>query len=102
MKKEKYILILKSIIELYYWFYKKFLSVDEAFDEVIKDPRDYYLWNSWIQEQKPKRFKWRVARFINQNVLWYRSSCTSQATNEAGNTQRRAKADNTRTSWFTM
>lgn len=102
MNKTKLILMLKYFIESLYWFYKKFLSNDEAFDEIINDPRDYKLGNDWIQEQKPSKFIIKVARFVNQNVFWYKSSCTSQWTNEAANTQRKLKADDTRTSWFDM
>lgn len=102
MKKTEYILMLKYIIESIYWFYKKFLSKDEAFDEIIKDPRDYYLGNAWIQEQKPSKFLMKVKRFINQNVIWYKSSCTAQATSEAWNTQRKLKADKNTHSWFNL
>lgn len=101
MKNEKLILMLKYIIEFLYWFYKKFLTDDEAFDEVVKDPRDYKL-SGDFGETKPNQFKYDVLRYINQNKTWYKSSCTAQATTEASNTIRKYKSDQVINSWFDL
>lgn len=92
---------IKKIVEFIYWLYQLYLTKNEAFDELIEDSRDYELLGNAIDPNMPKKFIFEPRKFVNQNVDWYKMSCTAQATCEASNTIRKIKADKTNNSWFT-
>lgn len=66
-----------------------------AFDEISKDSRDW-VGNYWIQFQiheLPDEFVIDDWIYVSQNILWYKMSCSAQATVNAANWSRKIRLD---------
>lgn len=80
--------MLKYVIEAIYWFYQKFLTNNEAFDEVVKDERDYELDElAGSNINLPEEFNYNPYNITDQRKDGYRMSCTAQSVAGAANTQ---------------
>ncbi len=86
---------IKKIIEALYWLYKFYITNDEAFDEIVKDPRDYESLAWWETKGLPQRFEYKPYLVTDQRKDWYRMSCTSQWTAGAINTSTKYKKGKT-------
>lgn len=99
------LLSIKHIIDFISNIKAKYFEKDTlAYDEYIKDYRDYEL--AWEDSSEviifPDEFEYIPREIFNQNIEWYRSSCTAQWTWWASDTIRKYKADKTRISPFVL
>lgn len=94
--------LLKQSIDFLWNIKARYFEKDTlAYDEIVKDIRDYELmWND--ETIFPEQFIYRPRRIFNQSKTWYRSSCTAQWTAWAADALRKSKSDKTFMSPFDL
>ena len=94
--------LLKQLIDFLWNIKAKYYDIETlAYDEIIKDVRDYEI--AWdITQDFPETFIYKPRRIFNQSQDWYRSSCTAQWTAWWADVIRKYKADKTFNSPFTL